>query len=109
MIQMRKYKKIGEFVWHNLCHTVQVKRDYLRYSESGMPYVVDHFVLEVFDANGKKAKSILTETGYRSYMIARKSKYYGGTTHCDKEISNEEFINELKEKLGDEPQQKELF
>jgi len=106
---MNEYKTIGEIVWHNLCHTVKVSRDYLKYSEGGMPYVVDHFVLEVFDANGKKAKSILTETGYRSYMIARKSKFYDGTTHCDKEISNEEFINELKEKLGDEPQQKELF
>ena len=105
----KEYKTIGKIVWHNLCHTIKVSRDYLNYSESGMPYVVDHFVLEVFDSNGKKAKSKLTETGYRSYMIARKSKYYGGTTHCDKEISDEEFINELKEKLGDEPKQQELF
>ena len=105
----KEYETIGKIVWHNLCHTIKVSRDYLNYSEGGMPYVVDHFVLEVFDVNGKKAKSILTETGYRSYMIARKSKFYDGTTHCDKEISDEEFINELKEKLGDEPQQQELF
>ena len=106
---MHEYKTIGKIVWHNLCHTVKVSRDYLNYSESGMPYVVDHFVLEVFDSKGKKAKSKLTETGYRSYMIARKSKYYGGTTHCDKGISDQEFIESIKKQLGEEPKQQELF
>ena len=42
-------------------------------------------------------------------MLARKSEHYGGTTHCDNAITNEQFLSELKQKLGEEPQQKELF
>ena len=110
MQSMRKsYENVGTFVWHSLTHSVTVCRDYLGYSESGMPYVVDHFELNVTDVNGNQVKSPLTETGYRSYMLARKSEHYDGTTHCDKPTSNEEFLSSLKHKLGDEPQQKELF
>ena len=105
----KEYETIGKIVWHNLCHTITVCRDYLNYSESGMPYVLDHFVLEVFDLNGNKAKSKLTETGYRSYMPARKSEFYDGTTHCDKAISDKEFIESIKKQLGEEPKQQELF
>tara|TARA_R100001591_G_scaffold91051_1_gene96892 strand:+ start:249 stop:578 length:330 start_codon:yes stop_codon:yes gene_type:complete len=105
----KKYEHVGTFVWHNLTHDVRVSRDYLNYSEHGMPYVVDHFELNVTDVNGNTVKSPLTETGYRSYMLARKSEYYGGTTHCDTPISNEQFLSSIKQKLGDEPQQKELF
>ena len=100
---------VGTFVWHSLTHSVRVCRDYLNYSEHGMPYVVDHFELTVTDVNGNQVKSPLTETGYRSYMLARKSEYYEGTTHCDNPVTNEEFLSSLKYKLGDEPQQKELF
>ena len=102
-------ENVGTFVWNNLTHNVRVRRDYLNYSEHGMPYVVDHFELTVTDVNGNQVKSPLTETGYRSYMLARKSEYYGGTTHCDTPISNEEILSSIKQKLGDEPQQKELF
>ena len=102
-------ENVGTFVWHNLRHSVRVCRDYLNYSEHGMPYVVDHFELTVTDVNGNQVKSPLTETGYRSYMLARKSEYNGGTTHCDTPISNDEFLSSIKQKLGDEPQQKELF
>ena len=100
---------VGTFVWHSLTHSVRVCRDYLNYSEHGMPYVVDHFELTVTDVNGNQVKSPLTETGYRSYMLARKSEHYVSTTHCDKPTSNEEFLSSLKHKLGDEPQQRELF
>ncbi len=103
------YEDVGTFVWHNLTHSVRVCRDYLNYSEHGMPYVVDHFELTVTDVNGNQVKSPLTETGYRSYMLARRSEHYGGTTHCDEPTSNEEFLSSLKHKLGDEPQQRELF
>ena len=105
----KSYEDIGTFVWNKLTHNVSVCRDYLGYSESGMPYVVDHFQLNVTDVNGNQVSSPLTETGYRSYMISRKSKHYGGTTHCDEPTSNEEFLSSLKSKLGDEPKQKELF
>ena len=105
----KSYENVGTFVWHSLTHSVTVCRDYLGYSESGMPYVVDHFQLNVTDVNGNKVKSPLTGTGYRSYMISRRSEHYDGTTHCDKPTSNEEFLSSLKLKLGDEPQQKELF
>ena len=105
----KSYENVGTFVWNKLTHSVSVCRDYLGYSESGMPYVVDHFQLNVTDVNGNKVKSPLTETGYRSYMLARRSEYYGGTTHCDKATSNEEFLSGIKQSLGDEPQQKELF
>ena len=64
-------ENVGTFVWHNLTHSVRVCRDYLNYSEHGMPYVVDHFVLTVTDVNGNEVSSPLTETGYRSYMLAR--------------------------------------
>ena len=40
---------VGTFVWHSLTHSVRVCRDYLNYSEHGMPYVVDHFELTVTD------------------------------------------------------------
>ena len=103
------YEDVGTFVWNNLTHSVRVRRDYLGYSESGMPYVVDHFELNVTDVNGNRVASRLTETGYRSYMLSRKSEHYGGTTHCDNAITNEQFLSELKQKLGEEPQQKELF
>ena len=103
------YEDVGTFVWNNLTHNVTVRRDYLNYSESGMPYVVDHFELHVTDVNGNRVASRLTETGYRSYMLSRKSEHYGGTTHCDNAITNEQFLSELKQKLGEEPQQKELF
>ena len=103
------YEDVGTFVWNNLTHNVRVRRDYLGYSESGMPYVVDHFELNVTDVNGNRVASRLTGTGYRSYMLARKSEHYGGTTHCDNAITNEQFLSELKQKLGEEPQQKELF
>tara|TARA_X000001388_G_C2185217_1_gene105230 strand:+ start:78 stop:410 length:333 start_codon:yes stop_codon:yes gene_type:complete len=103
------YEDVGTFVWNNLTHNVRVRRDYLGYSESGMPYVVDHFELNVTDVNGNRVASRLTGTGYRSYMLSRKSEHYGGTTHCDNAITNEQFLSELKQKLGEEPQQKELF
>ena len=106
---LKKFEHVGTFVWHNLTHNVRVCRDYLNYSEHGMPYVVDHFELNVTDVNGKQVPSKLTETGYRSYMLARKSKYYGGTTHCDKPMTDEQFLSSLKHQLGDEPQQQELF
>ena len=102
-------ENVGTFVWNNLTHNVTVRRDYLNYSESGMPYVVDHFELNVTDVNGNTVKSPLTETGYRSYMLARKSEHYGGTTHCDEQVSNEQFLVSIKEKLGEEPKQKELM
>ena len=105
----RKYENVGTFVWNNLTHNVTVRRDYLNYSESGMPYVVDHFELHVTDVNGNQVKSPLTETGYRSYMLARKSEHYGGTTHCDEPVTNEQFLVNIKEKLGEEPKQKELM
>ena len=105
----KSYENVGTFVWNKLTHSVSVCRDYLGYSESGMPYVVDHFQLNVTDVNGNKVKSPLTETGYRSYMMSRRSEHYGGTTHCDKPMTDEEFLSSLKYKLGDEPQQKELF
>ena len=103
------YEDVGKFVWNNLKHNVRVRRDYLGDSDSGMPYVVDHFELHVTDVNGNRVASRLTETGYRSYMLSRKSEHYGGTTHCDNAITNEQFLSELKQKLGEEPQQKELF
>ncbi len=102
-------ENVGTFVWNNLTHNVTVRRDYLNYSESGMPYVVDHFELHVTDVNGNKVKSPLTETGYRSYMLARKSAHYGGTTHCDEATSNEEFLSGLQQQLGEEPKQQELM
>ena len=105
----REYKTIGKIVWHNLCHTITVCRDYNNYSEGGMPYVVDHFIIDVRDSNGKLAPSPITKTGIRNYMPARKSKYYDGTTHCDKEMSDEEFIEDIKKQLGEEPKQQELF
>ncbi len=104
-----EYETVGTFVWNNLTHDVKVRRDYLNYSEHGMPYVVDHFELNVTNVNGFKVKSPLTETGYRSYMLARKSEHYGGTTHCDEATTNEQFLSSLIEKLGDEPQQQELM
>ena len=58
----KKYEHVGTFVWHNLTHDVRVSRDYLNYSEHGMPYVVDHFELNVTDVNGNTVKSPLTET-----------------------------------------------
>ena len=103
------YEDVGTFVWNNLTHNVRVRRDYLGYSDSGMPYVVEDFELHVTDVNGNRVASRLTETGYRSYMLSRKSEHYGGTTHCDNAITNEQFLSELKQKLGEEPQQKELF
>ena len=103
------YEDVGTFVWNNLTHNVRVRRDYLGYSDSGMPYVVDHFELHVTDVNGNRVASRLTGTGYRSYMLSRRSKHNGGTTHCDNAITNEQFLSELKQKLGEEPQQKELF
>ena len=104
------YEEVGTFVWNKLTHNVRVHRDYLNYSEHGMPYVVDHFELTVTDVNGNQVKSPLTETGYRSYMLARKSEHYdGSSTHCDKPTTNEQFLSSLKNKLGDEPRQKELF
>ena len=45
-------ENVGTFVWNNLTHNVTVQRDYLNYSESGMPYVVDHFELHVTNVNG---------------------------------------------------------
>lgn len=105
----KSYENVGTFVWHSLTHSVTVCRDYLGYSESGMPYVVDHFQLNVTDVNGNQVKSPLTETGYRSYMLARRSEHYSGTTHCDEPTSDEEFLSGIKQSLGDEPQQKELF
>ena len=42
-------------------------------------------------------------------MPARKSEFYDGTTHCDKAISDEEFIESIKKQLGEEPKQQELF
>ena len=103
------YEEVGTFVWNKLTHNVRVRRDYLNYSEHGMPYVVDHFELHVTDVNGNRVSSPLTETGYRSYMLARKSEHYDGTTHCDKPTTNEQFLSSIKQKLGDEPRQKELF
>tara|TARA_R110002020_G_scaffold45114_1_gene129336 strand:+ start:402 stop:731 length:330 start_codon:yes stop_codon:yes gene_type:complete len=103
-----EYEDVGTFVWSNLTHDVKVRRDYLGYSESGMPYVVDHFELYV-TVNGKRVASKLTETGYRSYMISRKSERYGGTTHCDNPITNEQFLSRLQQQLGEEPKQKELL
>ena len=105
----KAFENVGTFVWNKLTHDVRVSRDYLNYSEHGMPYVVDHFELTVTDVNGNQVKSPLTETGYRSYMLARKSTHYGGTTHCDKGISDEEFIESIKKQLGEEPKQQELF
>ena len=105
----KSYEDVGTFVWNRLTHNVRVRRDYLNYSEHGMPYVVDHFELNVTDVNGNQVKSPLTETGYRSYMLARRSEHYGGTTHCDKGISDEEFIESIKKQLGEEPKQQELF
>ena len=103
------YEDVGTFVWNNLTHNVRGRRDYLGYSDSGMPYVVDHFELHVTDVNGNRVASRLTETGYRSYMLSRKSEHYGGTTHCDNAITNEQFLSELKQKLGEQPQQRELI
>ena len=74
-----------------------------------MPYVIDHFYIHVRDSNGNYAPSPITETGIRSYMPARKSEFYDGTTHCDKAISDQEFIESIKKQLGDEPKQQELF
>ncbi len=34
--------------------------------------------------------------------MARKSEHYGGTTHCDNPVTNEEFLSSIKQKLGDE-------
>ena len=104
-----EYEDVGTFVWNNLTHNVRVRRDYLGYSESGMPYVVDHFELNVTDVNGNRVASRLTGTGYRSYMLSRRSDRYGGTTHCDNPITNEQFLSELKQQLGEEPKQKELM
>ena len=105
----REYETIGKIVWHNLCHTITVCRDYNNYSEGGMPYVIDHFIIHVKDSNGKLAPSPITETGYSNYMPARKSEFYDGTTHCDKGISDQEFIESIKKQLGEEPKQQELF
>ena len=105
----KEYETIGKIVWHNLCHTITVCRDYLNYSESGMPYIVDHFYIHVRDSNGNYAPSPITTTGIRSHMSARKSEFYDGTTHCDKGISDEEFIESIKKQLGEEPKQQELF
>ena len=105
----REYETIGKIVWHNLCHTITVCRDYNNYSEGGMPYVIDHFIIDVRDSNGKLAPSPITKTGIRNYMPARKSEFYDGTTHCDKGISDEEFIESIKKQLGEEPKQQELF
>ena len=105
----REYETIGELVWHNLCHTITVCRDYNNYSEGGMPYVIDHFIIDVRDSNGKLAPSPITKTGIRNYMPARKSEFYDGTTHCDKGISDQEFIESIKKELGEEPKQQELF
>ena len=105
----KEYETIGKIVWHNLCHTITVCRDYNNYSEGGMPYVVDHFIIDVRDSNGKLAPSPITKTGIRNYMPARKSEFYDGTTHCDKGISDEEFIESIKKQLGEEPKQQELF
>ena len=105
----KEYKTIGEIVWHNLCHTITVCRDYNNYSEGGMPYVIDHFIIDVRDSNGKLAPSPITKTGIRNYMPARKSEFYDGTTHCDKGISDQEFIESIKKELGEEPKQQELF
>ena len=105
----KEYKTIGEIVWHKLCHTITVCRDYNNYSEGGMPYVIDHFIIDVRDSNGKLAPSPITKTGIRNYMPARKSKFYDGTTHCDKGISDQEFIESIKKELGEEPKQQELF
>ena len=105
----REYETIGKIVWHNLCHTITVCRDYNNYSEGGMPYVVDHFIIDVRDSNGKLAPSPITKTGIRNYMPARKSEFYDGTTHCDKGISDQEFIESIKKELGEEPKQQELF
>ena len=104
-----EYEDVGTFVWSNLTHNVRVRRDYLGFSESGMPYVVDHFELHVTDVNGNPVASRLTGTGYRSYMISRRSEHYGGTTHCDNRITDEQFLSELKQQLGEEPKQKELM
>ena len=105
----REYETIGKIVWHNLCHTITVCRDYNNYSEGGMPYVVDHFIIDVRDSNGKLAPSPITSSGIRNYMPARKSEFYDGTTHCDKGISDQEFIESIKKELGEEPKQQELF
>ena len=105
----KEYETIGKIVWHNLCHTITVCRDYNNYSEGGMPYVIDHFIIDVRDSNGKLAPSPITKTGIRNYMPARKSEFYDGTTHCDKGISDEEFIESIKKQLGEEPKQQELF
>ena len=105
----KEYETIGKIVWHNLCHTITVCRDYNNYSEGGMPYVVDHFIIDVRDLNGKLAPSPITKTGIRNYMPARKSEFYDGTTHCDRGISDEEFIESIKKQLGEEPKQQELF
>ena len=105
----REYETIGKIVWHNLCHTITVCRDYNNYSEGGMPYVVDHFIIDVQDLNGKLAPSPITKTGIRNYMPARKSEFYDVTTHCDKGISDQEFIESIKKELGEEPKQQELF
>ena len=105
----REYETIGKIVWHNLCHTITVCRDYNNYSEGGMPYVGDHFIIDVRDSNGKLAPSPITKTGIRNYMPARKSEFYDGTTHCDKGISDQEFIESIKKELGEEPKQQELF
>ena len=104
-----EYEDVGTFVWSNLTHNVRVRRDYLGYAESGMPYVVDHFELNVTDVNGNRVASRLTGTGYRSYMLSRRSKHYGGTTHCDNPITDEQFLSGLKQQLGEEPKQKELM
>ena len=105
----KEYETIGKIVWHNLCHTITVCRDYNNYSEGGMPFVVDHFIIDVRDSNGKLAPSPITKTGIRNYMPARKSEFYDGTTHCDKGISDQEFIESIKKELGEEPKQQELF
>lgn len=105
----REYETIGKIVWHNLCHTITVCRDYNNYSEGGMPYVIDHFIIDVRDSNGKLAPSPITKTGIRNFMPARKSEFYDGTTHCDKGISDQEFIESIKKQLGEEPKQQELF
>ena len=73
MNQMNKeYETIGKIVWHNLCHTITVCRDYNNYSEGGMPYVIDHFLIHVKDSNGNYEPIPITETGNISYMPASK-------------------------------------
>ena len=51
----------------------------------------------------------LQQLEFASHMPARKSEFYDGTTHCDKGISDQEFIESIKKELGEEPKQQELF